>query len=259
MTKFIHVKVYAGIEANALKWPVSLRLSTCIILCAAMCMHVLGASTMKILALISQKGGVSKTTLATALAVCAEQEGKTTAVFDLDPQASAAFWKDTRQADTPAVVAVPAARLAHMLKAAAEAGTDLAIIDTPPFAKDIAFEAAAQADFILIPTRPAVLDVMAMTKTIELVSHYGKPSAVVLTFCPTQGREVQDTIDAVEQLGAQLAPVKIHNRVAYSRAQQTGLTAQEFETDGKAAYEIQKLWKFVSIHLSTDGKRKQAA
>lgn len=213
---------------------------------------------MKVLALISQKGGVGKTTLATALAVCAEGEGRTTAVFDLDPQASAAFWKDTRKADTPAVIAVPSARLGHMLKAAAEAGTQLAIIDTPPFAKDIAFEAAQVADFILIPTRPAVLDVMAMTKTLELVSHYGKPSAVVMTFCPTQGREVRDTEEAVEQLGAKMAPVKIHHRVAYSRAQQTGLTAQEFETDGKAASELQRLWKFVCMHLWPSEKRKAA-
>ena len=52
---------------------------------------------MKILAIISQKGGVGKTTLATALAV----------VFDLDPQASAVFWKDTRQDEAPAVIAIP--------------------------------------------------------------------------------------------------------------------------------------------------------
>lgn len=213
---------------------------------------------MKTLGLISQKGGVAKTTLATALAVCAELAGKGTVVFDLDPQASAAFWKDTRQADTPAVIALPAARLNHMLKAAGEAGTELAIIDTPPFAKDIAFEAAQAADFILIPTRPAVLDVMAMSKTLELVGHYGKPSAVVLTFCPTQGREVHDTIEAVKQLGAQIIPVRIHHRVAYSRAQQTGLTAQEFETDGKAAAELQQLWDYVSAYLWPSDKRAAA-
>lgn len=213
---------------------------------------------MKILGLISQKGGVAKTTLATALAVSAEQAGKTTAIFDLDPQASAAFWKDTRKAETPAVLALPAARLAHMLKAATDAGTDLAIIDTPPFAKDIAFEAAQAADFILIPTRPAVLDVMAMSKTIELVGHYSKPSAVVLTFCPTQGREVSDTIEAVKQLGAQIVPVKIHHRVAYSRAQQTGLTAQELETDGKAAAELKQLWEYVSSALWATDQRVAA-
>jgi chromosome partitioning protein len=213
---------------------------------------------MKTLGLISQKGGVAKTTLATALAVCAERAGRSAAVFDLDPQASAAFWKDTRQAETPAVVAIPAARLGNMLRAAEQAGTELAIVDTPPFAKDIAFEAAQAADFILIPTRPAVLDVMAMSKTLELVGHYGKPSAVVLTFCPTQGREVSDTIEAVKQLGARIVPVKIHHRVAYSRAQQTGLTAQEFETDGKAAVELQQLWDYVSAHLWPTDKRAAA-
>lgn len=167
--------------------------------------------------------------------MAAESDGRSAAVFDLDPQASAAFWKDTREAEAPAVIAVPSAGLQHVLRAAAGSGCTLAIIDAPPFAKDIAFEAAQHADFILIPTRPAVLDVMAMTKTLELVRHYAKLSSVVLTFCPAQGREVADTEGAVKQLGAILAPVRIHNRVAYSRAQQTGLTAQELEPDGKAA------------------------
>lgn len=207
---------------------------------------------MKILAIISQKGGVGKTTLATALAVAAEADGKRAAVFDLDPQASATFWHDTRQDESPAVVSIAPARLQHVLKAAAESGCDIAIIDAPPFAKDIAYEAAQRADFILIPTRPAVLDVMAMTRTLELVSHYGKPAAVVLTFCPIQGREIADTEDAIGQLGAALAPVRIHNRVAYSRAQQTGLTAQEFEPSGKAAEEIKQLYAYTCMHLYSD-------
>jgi chromosome partitioning protein len=206
---------------------------------------------MKTLAIISQKGGVGKTTLATALAVAAEKDGKPSAVFDLDPQASAAFWHDTREADAPAVIAIPPARLSHVLHAAAAKGCALAIIDAPPFAKDIAYEAAQHADFILIPTRPAVLDVMAMTRTLELVRHYGKPCAVVLTFCPVQGREIADTEDAIAQLGTSLAPVRIHNRVAYSRAQQTGLTAQEYEPGGKAAAEIKHLYDYTCMHLFT--------
>lgn len=204
---------------------------------------------MKTLAIISQKGGVGKTTLATALAVAAESDGLSAAVFDLDPQASATFWHDTRQIETPAVVSIAPARLQHVLKAAKESGCDLAIIDAPPFAKDIAYEAAQHADFILIPTRPAVLDVMAMTRTLELVRHYNKPSAVVLTFCPIQGREITDTEDTIRQMGATLASVRVHNRVAYSRAQQTGLTAQEFESGGKAADEIKQLYAYTCMHL----------
>lgn len=219
---------------------------------------------MKTLAVISQKGGVGKTTLATGLAVSAQLKGQSVAVFDLDPQASAAFWKDTRGQDTPAVLSLQPSRLPHLLKAAAEAGTDLAIIDAPPFAKDIAFEAAQVADFILIPTKPAVLDVMAMTKTLELVSHYKKPAAVVLTFCPHQGAEIADTIAAVEALGSQVAPVRVHTRIAYSRAQQTGLSAQEFEPGGKAADELTRLYQYVCMNLwseKEDGRpaKKRAA
>ena len=204
---------------------------------------------MKTLAIVSQKGGVGKTTLATALAVEAGRSGKKTVVFDLDPQASASFWKDTRQDDLVAMTAIPAARLGHVLKAAGDAGCDFAIIDTPPFSKDIAYEAAQHADFVLLPTRPAVLDVMAMTKTIELVRHYNKPFAAVLTFCPPFGREVDDTLKVVGQLGAEICPVRVGNRIAYSRAQQSGRAAQEIDPDGKAAQEIKELYEYVCMHI----------
>lgn len=204
---------------------------------------------MKTLAIVSQKGGVGKTTLATALAVESGRAGKRTVVFDLDPQASASFWKDTRSDELVAMTAIPAARLKHVLKAAEEVGCDLAIIDTPPFSKDIAYEAVQNADFVLLPSRPAVLDVMAMSRTVELVRHYEKPFAAVLTFCPPFGREVDDTLEVISKLGAEICPVRIGNRIAYSRAQQTGRAAQEIEPDGKAAHEIMELYAYVCMHL----------
>jgi chromosome partitioning protein len=207
---------------------------------------------MQVLSVVSQKGGVSKTTLATALAVEAHRDGKKAVLFDLDPQASASFWKDTRgETDDLAITAIPAARLAYMLKAAREGGCELAIIDTPPFSKDIAFEAAQHAHFVLVPTRPAVLDVMAMTRTLDLVRRYDRPYGVVLTFCPAVGREIEDTVAASAQLGATLCPVRIGTRIAYSRAQQTGRTAQEIEPDGKAAQEIKQLYAYACMNLIT--------
>lgn len=199
---------------------------------------------MKVVSLISQKGGVGKTTLATALAVAAHRDGKQAFLVDLDPQASASFWMDTRQADDLAISAVPASRLGHVLEAAKSASADIAIIDTPPFAKDIAFEAAQHADLVLIPTRPAVLDVMAMTRTIELIKAFDKRADVVLTFCPPAGREVSDTEAAVRALGVDLCPVHIGQRIAYSRAQQNGQAAQEFEPGSKAASEIIHLYRY---------------
>ena len=208
---------------------------------------------MKVLSLISQKGGVGKTTLATALAVAARQDGKKVILIDLDPQASATFWSDTRKDDERlAIATVPFSRLTHVLKAAVNVGADLAIIDTPPFAKDIAFEAGERADFVLIPTRPAVLDVMAMTRTVDLVKTFNKPAAVVLTFCPPTGKEIEDTETAVKALGAALCPVHIGQRIAYSRAQQNGLAAQEIDPKGRAAQEINDLYLYTRQHLYSE-------
>lgn len=55
---------------------------------------------MKTIALIAQKGGVGKTTLAVNLAVAS---GLRTTIFDLDPQESAAIWTDRRKIELPRV------------------------------------------------------------------------------------------------------------------------------------------------------------
>lgn len=204
---------------------------------------------MKVLAVISQKGGVGKTTIATALAVAAEVDGKNVAVFDLDPQASASFWADTRKAETPIVRDVQVVRLPHVLQAARNAGVDLAILDCPPVHRDIALDAAAPADLVLIPTRPEVLDMRAMTQTVRLVQTIQKRAAVILTFCPPVGAEIEQARGIVAQLGAELVPVELHQRKAFARAQQEGQSAQEYEPDGKAADEIKRLYEYTIIAL----------
>ena len=74
----------------------------------------------------------------------------------------------------------------------------------------------------------------------------------------TQGRELRDTEEAIASLGAELAPVRIHNRIAYSRAQQTGLTAQELDPTSKAADEIERLYEYVCMHLYAETRRRAA-
>ena len=212
---------------------------------------------MKVLAILSQKGGVGKTTLATCLAVAAEADGKQTAIIDLNQQATAAFWKDVRQLDTPAVASIQPIRLAAMLKTCAEAGTNLVVIDGAAVARDVAYEAARHADFILIPTKTAVFDTMSMTHTLDVVRQLDRRFSVVLTFVPPQGQETGDAIKAVEELGAVVCPVTIGNRKAFFRAQASGQAVQEFEPQGAAAAEIKNLYKYTSIHLC--GSKMEAA
>ena len=70
---------------------------------------------MKTISFISQKGGVGKTTLAIHLAVAFAADGLNVAILDLDPQASAAEWKDFREEEMPGVIAIPSSRLPKVL------------------------------------------------------------------------------------------------------------------------------------------------
>lgn len=141
-------------------------------------------ANMKILAILSQKGGAGKTTLALHLATAAEAAGKPCAVIDLDPQASAAGWKDTRPAETPVVVPLPHSRLTAGVQAAREGGASLCIIDTAPHAEGAAMAAARAADLVLIPCRAGILDLRAIGATADFVKIAGKRAFVVLNALP---------------------------------------------------------------------------
>ena len=58
--------------------------------------------SMKTLSIISQKGGSGKTTCAVHLAVAAQQNGHNVLIADLDEQASATLWGESRAYDFPA-------------------------------------------------------------------------------------------------------------------------------------------------------------
>lgn len=203
---------------------------------------------MKILAIISQKGGVGKTTLATALAVAAEQDGQRVALFDLDDQATASFWGGVRQADTPFVRDVKVALLSRDLERARNAGTDLVILDCAPIHAN-AQAVSDEADYVLIPTKPDIFDIRSMRATVKVMQSFGKRFGVVLTFCPPSGSEVADAREGIRSIGAELIPVELGLRKAYARAQQEGLAAQEYEPEGKAAAEVKSLYSYIHTAL----------
>lgn len=201
---------------------------------------------MKIIVVLSQKGGTGKTTLALHLAVAAERAGKAAVVIDIDPQASAAAWRDLRQDEGPAVESVQPARLALTLKAAAEAGCKIAFIDTPARSENTALDAVRLSDMALIPCRPGFFDTAAMSFTANLLKLAGKPGFVVFSQVPARADSLLAEVrEALESYGLTAAPVCVHLRAAYSHAIPGGQSAQEYEPKGKAAGEMAELYRWL--------------
>jgi chromosome partitioning protein len=200
---------------------------------------------MRTIALISQKGGAGKTTLAIALAVTAERAGYTSVLVDLDPQASATQWSDLREAETPIVTCTPTARLESVLTAAQDGGADIAVLDTPPHAAGAALAAAHVSDFVLIPCRAATSDLVAIGASIDLIRIADKPGAVVINAAPVANPLTGEALAAVAGYGVKACPVVVHQRVEHVHAFTSGLSACESAPNGKAASEINKLFEWI--------------
>ena len=113
---------------------------------------------MKTVAMVCQKGGTGKTTLALSLAVEAVRCGLNVVMVDLDPQVSACEWADMRcgregAPEAPVVVDAQPARLANVAAKAREAGVDLLVIDTAGRTEQAAMAAARIADLVVVPSR----------------------------------------------------------------------------------------------------------
>ncbi len=165
---------------------------------------------MHTIAVISQKGGAGKTTVAIHLAVEAENSGVSTVIVDLDPQASATAWGDSRREESPVVVSAQASRLRSVLDAAQQGGAGLAVIDTAPHSESVALAAAREADLILIPCRPAILDLSAISQTVDLARIAGKPAAVVLNAVPPRGPLMGEAVQAVAGYGIEVCTFASH-------------------------------------------------
>ena len=204
---------------------------------------------MKTLAVLSRKGGTGKTTIAIHLAVEAERTGQTTVLIDLDPQASAAKWNDNREGDTPFVVTSPPSRLPEVLSRAAEGGATLAILDTAPHTEAAALDAANAAEMALIPCKPALIDLQAITSTINVIRLANVPARIVFNAVPSRGDRVEQAREAVKVFDVPCAPCNVGDRVAFVDSYNAGLTAQEYEPRGKASREISDLYKYISSEM----------
>jgi chromosome partitioning protein len=218
---------------------------------------------MYIVAIVMEKGGVGKTTVALNLAVASVQDGRNAAVIDIDQQATASNWTDRRANEKPWVVPTLTARLAAAIEQAKAQGVDFLVIDTPPHSGMDATEAIRRSDVVLVPVEPHLFTLETLPKLADLLRLAGNPPTLfVVNKAATQGSEGANAADYIKAQGFSVCPSILHLRAAHRHATNVGKVALEYDPDSKAAQEVRHLYmytmQFIKSSRKSHGKAEPA-
>src|SRR3546814_376868 len=125
-----------------------------------------------IVALLNQKGGVGKTTLALHLAGQWTRQGRRVLLIDADPQGSALDWSQQRATEgLPRLFSVVglARDTLHIEAPELARGMDHVVIDGPPRVANLLRSALFACDLALIPVQPSPLDGWASAEMLKLI------------------------------------------------------------------------------------------
>lgn len=206
---------------------------------------------MPIVAIINQKGGAGKSTIAVHLARWLQKQGESVLVVDADAQCSSSKWLERLGQEIPyQILQAPDALLDELPKLAES--YKWVIVDGPAALSEITRAVILVADLALIPCQPTGVDLESASDTVRLVHQAqrirrGEPKAVMFVNRAVKGTKLKD--EAVEVL--RLMPdVFVLDTVIHQRqimADCYGQNATVFDlsgsTAGTARREIEKLFK----------------
>jgi chromosome partitioning protein len=212
------------------------------------------------IAVLNQKGGVGKTTLATNIAAAAHLSKKRTIIVDLDQQGSALDWYNARQ-EGSALDGLPTVKFDRALSLPKfreiSAGYDVVVLDGPPRLDAMTRSAAVAADIVVVPVRPGAFDLWAVEETLttlaaadEIRAELGR-RPVSCWFVVNQAAAntllARNTPEALAEVG-RTAPMGIRLRVVFAEAANIGESVLTTDPKGPAADEVRALYRYITRH-----------
>lgn len=198
----------------------------------------------RIVALLNEKGGTGKSTLATNLATAQHRRGRRVVLVDADPQGTTRDWRaaSPEGANLPHVVALDRPEL---LSAIAALDADLVIIDTPAKAERMTAGVVRIADTALVVIQPSGADIWASAAAVRLIQQKldvgGRINAgFVINRSGLSNLAKQVKAGEWNEYGLQQLQSIIGNRVAFAQALTDGLSIFDL-ADANAKAEIEAL------------------
>ncbi|MEM1012953.1 MAG: ParA family protein [Planctomycetota bacterium] len=180
-----------------------------------------------IYAVINQKGGAGKTTLAVHLALRLHDAGRSVAFIDNDPQQSATRWIAAAEPEMRLESLTTAEDLVAQAEALAEEYDDV-VCDGSPRLNDQTHVLMYLADKVLIPVLPSALDVHATLETKDAIDRVTEaraadgmePPAVLIALnkVRTTGEQAKIVRQALAELGLPVAKTSVGLRDAFIKA-----------------------------------------
>ena len=194
---------------------------------------------MHVIAVLNQKGGSGKTTIATHLARALQLDGAEVLLVDSDPQGSARDWAAVREDQPVTVVGIDRPTIERDLKQIAR--KDFVVIDGAPQAADLAVSAIKAASFVLIPVQPSPYDIWATADLVELGKQRievtdGKLKAAFVVSRAIKGTKIgSEVAEALAGYGLPVLESRITQRVSYPGTAATGTTVLDTAASGDAS------------------------
>ena len=154
-----------------------------------------------VVSIVSQKGGVGKSSIAQGLAALYDDTCPPSAVLiDGDPQRTTTEWFEQRPQHTPELHTVGGRRELDAVIRSQQNRNRIIVIDTAPTIDDFIRSVVRRSNFVLIPCGMGAFDLDAVRATVEMARKMGKPHQVILTRVPaTRGGAVAPLVVRARQ------------------------------------------------------------
>ena len=204
---------------------------------------------MKTVAVLNEKGGSGKTTIATNLASAWHAGGREVLLLDADPQLTALDWSDTEDTDGVPVVHLGDSSLEDDLPRVGES-FELVVIDGAPRMGSLTASAVRISDLVLIPVQPTAADIWSAETVVDVCKTYSTPAVIALSRAVVGTKEADEATEALRSFGLPVLNARTSQRIAYSRALGQGKSVLDLPSAEKAAAEIRSLSDEALSHLS---------